>query len=537
MSAMISAAQPEATEAGAIVLERGGNAIDAAVTAAMVQGVVDPLMSGIGGFGTMQIYMPKRGVHKAVDFSARAPIATTPTMWLDKLRGLAPDGFAFLLENDLNEIGYQSIGTPGTLKGMSDALVAYGTMSLADALAPAIEIADSGYMVRPYAYYHWTLDQADEGRVNSVEKLRFSEAGRKMFFRDGEVKKPGEYIVNKDLARTLQRIAKAGPDIFYHGEIAEEMVADIQANGGILAMEDFTTFTTSSSDPVWGTYRGQRVASSAPPAGGVGLIQLLHILNNFDLSSMKHNSVEHIILLAEAMRWTTIYRDKYLGDPNFVDVPVDQFLSTDNAAVIAERIRSGERAVIKRGIAKDADESKDTTQISVVDHEGNAVSITHTIGNPSGVISPGLGFMYNGAMVRFDPRPGRAWSLAPRKTRTNSQSPTMVFKDDKLHMVLGAPGGIHIMPTVAQGIMNVIDFGMPIVDATLAPRISATSNVIEVSNRIQRRTTTELEARGYKTQRAYLNYAFAALHAVRSEDGKLTGAADPQRDGMVLHVD
>jgi len=537
MDAMISAAQPEAAEAGAVVLERGGNAIDAAVACAFVQGVVDPLMAGLGGFGTMQIYMPKRDIHVAIDFSARAPLAVTPTMWLSKLRGLAPDGFAFLLENDLNEIGYQSIGTPGTLKGMSEALDAYGSISLADALAPAIEVAQRGYMVRPYAYYHWTLDQKDEGRVDSIHKLRFSETGRRLFFRDGEVKRPGDSIVNPELATTMERIARGGPELFYEGELAEEMIDDIRAQGGILTLDDFKTFDTTKSEPVWGDYRGQRIASSTPPAGGCGLIQLLHILENFDLRSLRHNSVEHITLLAEAMRWTTIDRDQYLGDPAFVDVPIERFLSKSRAAEIAENIRSGERAVIERGVTRELKESQDTTQVNVVDKEGNAVSITHTIGNPSGVISPGLGFMYNGCMVRFDPRPGKAGSLAPRKTRTNSQSPTMVFKDDRLHLVLGAPGGIHIMPTVAQGIMNVIDFDMPILDAVIAPRISATSNVIEVSNRIQHRVTAALERNGYRTKRTYLNYAFAALHAIQCSDGRVTGGADPQRDGMVLRVE
>ncbi|KRD96311.1 gamma-glutamyltransferase [Bosea sp. Root381] len=533
MNGMIVAAQPEAVEAGALVLRRGGNAVDAAIACAFVQGVVDPQMTGIAGYGSMQVYMPRRGVHEVLEFYARSPRAVRDEMWADKIIGEAPDGFSFVVEGQVNEIGHQAVGSPGNLKGYTTALADYGTMELADIMAPAIGHARDGFMIRPYMHYYMTLDQSALGRVPIETLLRFSATGRQVYCRgDGSLKRPGDIVANPDLARTLERIAASGPDIFYRGEIAQQIAADMQAHGGLLAYEDLADYELRRSAPVWGSYRGHRIASVRPPGGGVSLIQLLHVLESFPLGEMEHNGPEHLRLLTEALKRVTSDKDTHIGDPEFVEVPVDRLLSKDYAASLADSIGRGEKASIERMKLKP--EPNDTTQVCVVDGEGNAVTLTHTLNIPSGVITDGLGFMYNGLMSAFDPRPGRPGSLAPNKGRTSSQMPSIVFRDEQPFIVIGAPGGTAILPAMAQGISNVIDFGMPIFDAVAAPRISVTSNTIDVSNRVPRYVAAALESEGYRVARSYQGFAFAALHAVLNDGGTLSAGADPQRDGMWL---
>ncbi len=233
------------------------------------------------------------------------------------------------------------------------------------------------------------------------------------------------------------------------------------------------------------------------------------------------------------MKRMTIDKDTHMSDPAYVDVPVERLLSAAHCGEMASRIKAGERAVVKRLGDKS---SRDTTHISVVDDAGNAVALTHTLVSPSGAITDGLGFMYNGTMSRFDPRPGRAGSIAPGKRRSSSAAPTIVFRDEAPYVVMGAPGGSYIAPSVAQGLMNVIDFGMSMHEAVAAPRIAAVSNVIEVSNRIPRYVTDEVAARGYELKRSWQSYAFAALHGIRIQGGRREGGADPQRDGTALDV-
>ncbi|EFH13400.1 gamma-glutamyltransferase [Teichococcus cervicalis] len=533
MTGMIVAPQPEAAEAGALVLKRGGNAVDAAIAAAFVQGVVDPLMCGIGGFGSMQVYMPKRNRHEILEFYARAPLAATPDMWLDRLRGQSRDGFAFLLEGGISEQGHLAVCTPGNVRGYAEALSRYGTIGWEEAMAPAIAEARRGVMVRPHMHWFWTQDQSASGQVNTADKLRLSATGRRVFFReDGGPKRPGDILHNPDLTRTLERLAKGGPELFYNGELAEEIEADFIAQGGLLRREDLAAYRLSVAQPIWGEYRGHRIATSPPPASGLSMLQILQMLEPFDLGALEHNSAGHVRLLAEAMKRMTLDKDRHMGDPDYVDVPVARLLSKEYAAEQAEAIRRGERAVVKR-----LDRSqRETTHLSVVDAEGNAVAMTHTLGSPSGAITEGLGFMYNGTMSRFDPRPGRAASIAPGKRRASSAAPSIVFKEDKPFIVIGAPGGSYIAPAIAQGIMNVIDFGMSMAEAVAAPRIVAVSDSIDVSNRVPRFVTEALQAEGYDVKRSWQSYAFAALHGILLRDGVPQGGADPQRDGMALGV-
>lgn len=531
---MIVAPQPEAAEAGAAVLERGGNAVDAAIACAFMQGVVDPLMSGIGGFGSMQLYMPGKGVHQIVEFYARASYAVKPDMWLDKLQGQSRDGFAFLLEGGISEFGHLAVCTPGSVKGYDYALSRFGTMDWADIIAPAIRQAREGVLVRPHMHWFWSQDQSGTGQVNTADKLRYSETGKRLYFRpDGSVKRPGDIIVNPDMANTLERLARGGADRFYHGELAEEIAADFARHGGLISREDLAAYELSVAEPIWGSYRGFSISTSPPPASGMSMLQILHMLEPFDLGALPHGSAEHIRLLTEAMKRMTIDKDEFMGDPAYVDVPVARLISKEHAAAQADSIRRGERAQVKR---LERSSSRETTHVTVVDRHGNAVALTHTLGSPSGAITEGLGFIYNGTMSRFDPRPGRAGSIAPGKRRSSSAAPTIVFKDDQPFIVMGAPGGSYIAPAMAQGIMNVVDFDMSMLEAVAAPRIVAVSNSIDISNRVRRNVEGELKSMGYDVKRSAQSYPFAALHGVKIDDGRCSGGADPQRDGMAISV-
>jgi gamma-glutamyltranspeptidase/glutathione hydrolase len=260
---------------------------------------------------------------------------------------------------------------------------------------------------------------------------------------------------------------------------------------------------------------------------------MLNILERFDLRALGHNSPEYIRVVSEAMVRATLDKEAHVGDPAFVDVPVERLTGKAYAEELAAAIARGERATVERAGSREA---ADTTHVSAVDAEGNAVAMTHSLGMPSGVITDGLGFMYNGCMGVFDPRPGRAGSLAPGKSRFSSLCPSIVFSGDRPFLVIGAPGGAHIALGVMQAILNVIDFDMSIAEAVAAPRFSATSDAIDVSNRIPTYVTRALEAQGYRIARSPLSYAFASVHGIRVDGDRWTGGADPGRDGMALAV-
>jgi gamma-glutamyltranspeptidase/glutathione hydrolase len=531
---MITAPQPEAVEAGAVVLQRGGNAVDAAIVCALVQGVVDPQMCGLAGFGTMQLYLPKKNFHGCIDFHARAPAAVREDMWEDLIEGEARDGFGFFLKGRVNEVGYQSIMVPGSLKAYWEAIDEHGTMDWKDICQPAIDQAEAGFIVRPHVHQYWTRTD-DDGRISTGDKIKHTAAGRRIYCdAKGDIAALGSRVRNPDMAQTLRRIAEGGADVFYSGDLAQEIVDDIQAHGGLLSRDDMNAYRTSRETPLWTDYRGYRVASNQPPGGGVMVLEMLNILENFDLAAMNHNTPHYIRVVAEAMKYATIDKDSRVGDPRFVDVPLNELLAKSYAAGLAAAIERGERAHVER--IDSIEESQNTTHVCTIDAEGNVVSMTHSLGMPSGVITQGLGIMYNGCMSVFDPRPGRAGSIAPGKGRFTAMAPTIVFKNDEPHIVIGAPGGTFITMGVLQGILNMLDFGMSVSDAIAAPRFSANSDTIAVSNRIPHFVTDELEALGYPVARSYLSYAFAGVHAIRIDGGSWSGAADPGRDGMALAV-
>jgi len=533
-NAMIVAAQPEAAEAGARVLMAGGNAVDAAIAAALVQGTVDPQMCGIAGFGSCHLYLPSRGVHTCIDFHGKTPAAATPEMWEHLVEGETRDGFGFVLRGKVNDIGYQSITVPGSLKAYAEAVAEFGSWDWKDVVAPAIAEAESGFLVRPHVYYWWTHG-ASFGRAEVTDRLAFSATGRAGYFRaDGGVKRIGERVVIDGLAATLRRIAEEGAEVFYTGAIAERIAEDMAANGGLLSYEDLARYRTTRTEPLRGTYRQHDIASNQPPGGGIMLLQMLNILERFDLAGIGHNTPEYLRVVAEAMKIATADKDAHVGDPAFVEVPVERLLSKAYAAEAAARIERGEKARVMR--LETPPESPQTTHVAVVDGNGDCVTMTHSLGMPSGVITDGLGFMYNGCMGVFDPRPGRAGSIAPGKSRFSSICPSIVFRDGTPRVVLGAPGGTQIAMGVLQAVLNVVDHGMTMAEAVSAPRFSATSDLIDVTSRIPRYVTDAVAAMGYGIERSALTFGIGSVHGIRIEGGRMDGGADPGHDGVALAV-
>lgn len=533
-SAMICTPQLEAAEAGVEMMRAGGNAIDAAIACALVQGVVDPMMAGIAGFGSMGIYMPARGYHGYVDFHSPAPRAARAEMWEGIIQSEARDGYGFILDGNVNDVGYQSICVPASLAAYHEAHRTYGNLPWPEIVQPAIAWAETGWTVRPHVPFFWS-EEGTMGRVGTRDRIAYTPASRALYCRDdGSPKRVGDTVRNPDYATVLRLIAAGGADVFYRGEIAQQIAADMRDNGGLLSGEDLRDYHPKRLSPIWGDYRDYRLATNNPPGGGIMLVEMLNILEHFDLTALGHNSAGYIKVVAEAMKRATIDKDRNVGDPDFLDVPIERLIGKPYGAQMSADIRDGVRAEVKRfntGLP-----TKDTTQISVIDRDGACVTMTHSLGMPSGVVTPGLGFMYNGCMGVFDPRPGRTGSIAPGKARFSSICPSIVFRSDTPCLVIGAPGATQIAMGVLQAILNVLDFGMTMTEAVSAPRFSATSNAIDISNRIPRYVSRELESDGYEVVRSPYTFGFAAVHGIRIGDFGLDGGADPGHDGVALAV-
>ncbi len=531
--AMIVAPQPEAVEAGAAVLAAGGNAIDATLACAFAQGVVDPMMCGLGGLGVMTIHDPRSGTQVVLDGLSPCPAAASETMWADLFERECTDGYGFVLKGAPNEVGRGSVTVPSILRTFAEAHALYGRMPWSSLFDGAIACARGGWMVRPHVHAMMVADERAYGRVNIAEKLAHTPDSARLYLRaDGTPKRPGERVVNPDLAASLATIAREGADAFYTGEIARRIAADMAAHGGLITEADLAAVRPRLVGPLRVPFRGRTLVLPPPPAGGIFVGEVLRILEQFDLPALGHNSAAMVAVLAEAMKIAGIDKDRHVGDPDFVEIPTARLLSDAYAADCAGKIRAGEKASLARVGA----EAKGTTTISCVDADGLVVSVTHTLGMPSGVIPPGLGFMLNGAMNWYDPRPGRATSIAPGKRRFSSMSPLIVMEGETPVATLGAPGGAWIGVALAQVLVNLLDFGMGIQEAVLAPRVSATSGTLDLSLRVPRATEAALAAQGYKVKRVPTTYAFAGVHGIAMWDGVLEGAADPQRDGYAAGV-
>src|SRR5690348_17500758 len=366
-------------------------------------------------------------------------------------------------------------------------------------------------------YGYWTTDYGPDV-VPNVQRIQATPAARALYTHDGRLYAIGERMVLAELARTLERLAAGGPEEFYRGAIAAEIAADFAPNGGFVSDEDLAAYAVNVTEPIRGTYRGLRVAAAGPPAGGLTLLQMLNFLEGFDLRSHGWPSTEAARLLVEAMAWAFADRELHLADPRFIDIPT--------GALADKEYASRARSVV-------ADRA-DTTQVCVVDDAGNVVSLTHTLGSSSGVVTPGLGFGYNDYMNCFDPRPGRPNSLRPGKTRVTMMTPTMVFDGHRLRAVAGAPGGTKIVTGVLQVLVNVLDHEMSAFEAVGAPRVDFQGDVVQAEGRIPRVVCEGLERLGYVVNRRVLSYDsyFARPQLiVRERDGSLAGASDPRKDG------
>ncbi len=530
----IVAPQPIAVEAGAKCLMAGGNAIDAAVTAAFVQGIVDPHMCGIGGYMLANLHLGNAPGSIGLDAPALAGSKTKPDMWDDQVIGPNPDGWGYFLRGKLNDAGYTSICTPGWVKGMAAILARYGTISWADAIAPAIGVAEDGWIISETQAARWRRQAAYPEACSLLDYLLMNPEAGRIYLKDGLPYDMGERLRNPDYAATLRHLAAHGPDDFYHGELAAKMIGDLNANGSFVTHDDLTNYALREDAFVTGSYRGYTVTSAASPHGGPTLIAILNILEGYDLAALGHNSPHYIYTLAMAMKAAFADRNPYMADPLFSDVPVDWMMSKERAAEWRGRIDRNEP--IEVSFSPTGHPS--TTQVTVVDDRGNCISLTHSLGMSSGVITPGLGFMYNNSMINFHPISGHRNSIGPRKSRTTGMAPTIVYKDDKPVLVLGAPGATRIITSVAQVIVNILDFGMSPLEATHAPRIDCQTGAIRAHTRIPNYVLDEVRQRHPAVHVPQSHGGFGLVHAISIDPatGALAGGADSGGDGMALIV-
>lgn len=466
---MVVTAQHLATQVGVDVLKDGGNAIDAAVAVGYALAVVYPAAGNLGGGGFMTIVLAD-GRKAFLDFREKAPLAATRDMYL------GADGNVVA---GRSTEGWLAVGVPGTVSGLELARTKYGTMSRPALIAPAIALAERGFV----------LDQGDVDLLAiGADALRKDPASAAIFLDDGQPFAPGQKLVQRDLAKTLRAIADTGADGFYQGAVGAAIAAASRAGGGILTQADLDQYRTRELAPVECDYRGLHLVSAPPPSsGGVVLCEMLNVLEGYPLADWGFRAARAVHVQIEAMRHAYLDRNRYLGDPDFVHNPLERLLSTRHAASIRAMIdpmHAGVSRSIEPGVAPHAPlpEGSNTTHYSIVDRWGNAVAVTCTLNARFGakVTAPGTGVLMNDEMDDFTAKPGvpnlyglvqgAANAIAPGKRPLSSMSPTIVTKDGKPLMVVGTPGGSRIITTVLHTIVNVVDYGMDIQEAVDAPR-------------------------------------------------------------------
>ena len=536
MSGMIVAPQPYAVEEGAKVLAGGGNAVDAAVTCAFVQGVVSPQMCGVGGYTIANLHLQNSTDTSIIlDAPALAGANVTPEMWEDIFIRPNPDGWGYFLEEGVNTAGYQSICVPGAVMGLSEVLKRWGTISWEEAIEPAVRMAQEGFMVSSHLAAGWEHQTKYLESYSLGDYIRSNpEASRIYLKEDGTPYGAGELLRNLDLAQTLRRLASDGADSLYRGELGREMSLDLKQHGSFVTFDDLNNYRLREEQPVVGTYRGFTVRTSQPPHGGPTLLEILNILEAVDLRKLGHNSPDYIYQVSMAMKAAFADRNPNLGDPQFVEVPLEWMISKERAAEWRKVIDSGEKIHVDFAPA----EPPDTTHVSTVDADGNCVALTHSLGSSSGVITPGLGFMYNNSMVNFHPVPGHPNSIAPGKGRTTGMTPTIVYKDMEPMLIIGAPGATRIITSLAQVIINILDFGMDVSDAVLAPRFDCQGNLIKCQARIPEYVCAEVRKRHPISRLPQSHGGLALVHAIKRDpdSGGLSGAADAGSEGMAIGV-
>ena len=477
--AMVASVRASASRVGVQIMKAGGNAVDAAVAVGFALAVVYPQAGNLGGGGFMLIRLADGKTH-FIDYRERAPASATANMYLDS-KGNVIEG--------ASAIGYKAIAVPGSVAGMMYAEKKYGTLALAQVIAPAIRLAEGGFGL--------TAQDAKDLRDDKYLS-RFPES-RLIFQRDGNYYKAGEVFKQPDLARTLKRIA-ANPDDFYHGAMARELAASMQKGGGLITVDDLAQYEVKEREAMRGSYRGYDIISAPPPSsGGTALLEILNILEGYDLAKFRGRTTPAVHLTLEAFRRAFFDRAEFMGDPDFSKIPVAQLIDKRYGAAWRESINPVHASVSKDMIRpaifsqleqyaaahiapSEAAETNHTTHYSVVDPEGNAIATTTTLNDTLGsrVTAEGLGFLMNDEMDDFASKPGipnmygliqgPANAVGPGKRPLSAMTPTIVLKDDKLFLVLGSPGGPRIITTVANILMGVVDYGMNIQEAVDAQR-------------------------------------------------------------------
>lgn len=531
---MVVAPQAMAADIGAGVLAKGGNAVDAAVTVAFVQGVLDPTNCGIGGFGCMVAYCAESGEWRALSFHATAGALAREEMWEDLVQeeyARGADGFR--LKDYVNDIGYRSIATPGTVAGLAAALEQLGTHDWRSTIEPAVPFALDGYRLTPKARALFKPSPSATGPHPAMRGTATA-AARSIFTRDGHTPwQEGDLFVQEDYGNTLLRLAESGPDDIYQGRLAEQIALDIGTWGGFVTLQDLCDYAPKWQDPVVGSYGGYRVVTVPPPACGVTLLEMLQIAERFELGRYEHSSPEHLDVLARTMRWA--YRDRalYMGDPDFFPVPMDLLLSKDRTSEAQDVIERGDEIVVPRWKPMETG----TTHVCASDRYGNLVSLTHTLGAGSGVVTTGLGFMYNNAMNCFDPVPGKPNSIAPAKARVTGMTPTILDNGRGSQIIVGAQGGAMITNSVFQVVSNIIDFGMSATEAVSATRIDCRGEVVDVEARLPEKTCAGLIARGntvLKSPASYWTHPLVQVIVLNAASKGPDGGSDPRGEGAAV---
>jgi gamma-glutamyltranspeptidase/glutathione hydrolase len=524
-----------ADEAGAEMLRRGGNATDAALATAFAQGVVDPIYCGIGGGFHGLFHDAATGTTMTVMAGGRAPAAARPDMW----RPTGRWGALWTVEGDKNRYGYQASMIPGFVRGAGEAFHRFGSgrITWRELIEPAVTLADDGVRVSPYLYRIWMpstermrpfLESGDGPTVLS----QTPECARIYLKDDGSVYGVGELLVQRDYARTLQRIAELGPDEFYEGETADHIVADFQRNGGLLSRDDLADYRPDVAPPLAGTFRDLDVLTEGVPTVGPVTVEILNVLDGLDLAHLGWNSPRYLGCLARAMHLGFRDRMELLGDPDFVDVPLERLLSKEYAADLRRELEDG-AAAERAGVGAAA--PSETTHTSVMDEHGNAAAITHSLGLSSGVVTPGLGFQHNCHMIMFDPVPGRRNSIAPGKRPITGGGPVLFRRRAEPWLLIGSPAGARKVTALIQATVNLLDFGMTTQQAVAAERIHVEDepDVIIVEPHFDPAVCMGLAELGFQIR--FENYT-ARLGAVeRLETGELRGGTDP-RGGRGLSV-
>ena len=523
---IVVARGPIAVEAGVGALRRGGNAIDAAVATAFAQFITTPFSAGVGGFGCMVVYDAGAGRATSIDFHGRAGSRATPDIYRSALEGrIYGHADRWKVRGDINQIGYQSVVTPGTVAGLWEAWSRFGTRPWAELVEPAIRLAYDGFDIPgALARGFTTRTESSSGVVPFFTKVQTTDASARIFLNNGVPWRAGERLVQPDYGRTLELIAAGGADVVYRGEIAERIAADFERNGGLITMADLEAYAPDVYDPVHGTYRGHEVFSNALPGSGAQVIEILNLIEGYDVPGLEHGKADHVELLGRAQILSFIDRRRYHGDPKFIDDPTDILVSKDRAAELRGFI---DRRELPADVVEEPPEGPDTTHLSTADRAGNCVALTHTLGSASGVVTEGLGFTWNNCMFQFNPVAGRPNSIAPGKARITGISPAIVLRDGRPILVTGAAGGTRILGAVQHTISNTVDFGMSALEAVSVPRWHWEDHLLEMEPQLYHHLREELEGRGLDVA----NDAFVAqLHAVGidPDTGRLTGGPDPR---------